>query len=246
MIPLLCALLIGAALAVFGAGGSIVTVPVLVYGAGLDAHRAAGTSLMVVGLVALIGALAKHWAPKLRTALVFGAAGMVGALPGAWLNHHVPGLAVLVGFALTLLAAAWRMGRAAAATTRTRDCAHAGRALAAGAAVGVATGFFGVGGGFLIVPALTLLLGLPMPAAVATSLLIIALNSAVGVFAHGAYGAVDWRLGLEFAAAALIGAVAVAPFARRWSVRSLQRAFAGLLAAIGLAMLAQTVGTMLT
>jgi uncharacterized membrane protein YfcA len=232
------AALIGLSLALLGAGGSIVTMPLLIYGAGLDAHRAAGTSLLVVGLVAALGALGRWPSVRVRAGVVFGAAGMLGALPGAWLNHRVPAEAVVLGFAATTFVAAallLRPGR----TPRRRFDVHGGRAIAAGAVLGVATGFFGVGGGFLIVPALTLLLGLDVRSAVATSLLVITLNSTAGLAAHGRYGAVEWRLGLEVAAMAGAGALAALPLARRLTGPVLQRSFAGALVVIGAIMLWQ-------
>jgi len=236
------ALLIGASLALFGAGGSIVTVPVLVYVLGMDPHSAAGTSLVIVGLVALAGAIVQRRAASVRTGIAFGLAGMLGALPGAWLNHHVPAPVVLLGFAATMLAAAGRMGLA----TGGAQCASPAnvapvRAILLGVGVGVATGFFGVGGGFLIVPALTVFLGVPIQRAVATSLVVIALNSLAGVAGHVAYGGVQWRLGSELTLAALVGAALTLPVAKRLSGPVLQRSFAGALALLGVGMLLQTV-----
>jgi uncharacterized membrane protein YfcA len=105
------ALLVGVTLALLGAGGSIVTMPLLIYGAGLDAHRAAGTSLLVVGLVASLGAIGRWRLVRLRTGVALGAAGMAGALPGAWLNHRVPTAVVVLGFGLTSFAAAGALVR---------------------------------------------------------------------------------------------------------------------------------------
>jgi len=240
------ALLIGASLALFGAGGSIVTVPVLVYVLGLDPHRAAGTSLVVVGLVAVVGALAQWRAASIRTGVVFGLAGMLGALPGAWLNHQVPPSVVLLGFAMTMLLAAGRMGlttRAAAATSPSAVAPV--RAVLLGVGVGAATGFFGVGGGFLIVPALTLFLRVPMRCAVATSLVVISLNSLAGLVGHLAYGGVEWRLGSEMTLAALAGALITLPLAKRVSGPILQRGFAGAIALLGSIMFIQTMREML-
>jgi uncharacterized membrane protein YfcA len=232
------AALIGVSLAVLGAGGSIVTMPLLIYGAGLDAHRAAGTSLLVVGLVAALGAAARWSCVRVRTGTMLGVAGMVGAGPGAWLNHQVPADAVVLGFAATTFLAAALLARREAHGRRPVEV-HARRAIAAGTGLGVATGFFGVGGGFLIVPALTLLLGLDIRPAVATSLFVITLNSLAGLAAHGGYGAVEWWLGLEVAAMAGVGAVAALPLARRLAGPVVQRSFAGVLVVIGTIMLTQ-------
>jgi hypothetical protein len=235
------ALGIGATLVLLGAGGSIVTVPALVYAGGLDAHRAAGTSLLVVGLVAGVGALARRRAVVARTGLVFGAAGMLGATGGVWLNHAVPGAIVMLCFSVTLLLAARRMAGGAPLSPFGGRGGGWRTALVCGAGVGVATGFFGVGGGFLIVPALTVCLAVEMEAATATSLLVIALNSAAGLVGHAAYGAVDWRLGAGFAAAALAGAALALPLVRRVPTAALRRAFAVTLVVLGLGVLAHTV-----
>lgn len=245
-LALILALLIGAALVLLGAGGSIVTVPVLVYGAGLDPHRAAGTSLLVVGLVAAAGALLERRRVCARTGLLFGSAGMMGALPGAWLNHQVAGEVVLAGFSLTLLVAARRMlGRRAQAAAVGAAASDVRIVLAAGFGAGMATGFFGVGGGFLVVPALTVLIGLDMRRAVATSLFVIAMNSAAGLLVHGSHAAVEWQVGLAFAAAAALGALLAMPLSRQIGGPALQRAFAALLAIAGAGMLAHTIGGVL-
>lgn len=160
---LVLALLIGSSLVLLGAGGSIVTVPVLVYAAGLDPHRAAGTSLVIVGLVALAGAIARWRVVSVRTGLLFGALGMIATSPGVWLNHLAPGAVVLAGFALTMLVVAARMIRPVKVPSRSSLARERILpVLASALAVGLMTGFFGVGGGFLIVPALSLVLGLEM------------------------------------------------------------------------------------
>lgn len=245
-LPLLLALLMGASLVALGAGGSIVTVPLLVYAAGLDAHLAAGTSLLVVGTVALAGALASWRYVAVRSALVFGASGMLAAWPGVWLNHRAPEVVVLVGLGVTMLVVAVRMlAGSGGGTRRLRPQRRTTAMVAGGLAVGLMTGFFGVGGGFLIVPALSLVLGLGMVEAVATSLLVIALNSAAGLVGHLWYGTVDWRLGASLATAALLGAAVALPLVRRIPPVALQRAFAGLLVLVGTGMLAATVRELL-
>lgn len=239
MIALLLALASGSSLVLLGAGGSILTVPLLIYGLGLDPHRAAATSLLVVGIVALAGLLARRRAVAPRLGVTFGAAGMLGALPGAWLNHHLPAAAVLGGFGVTMLVIGWRMRRGEA--DGPDGTVHAWAALGAGLASGFATGVFGVGGGFLIVPALHLLLGLEMPSAVATSLLVVALNALAALVAHASYGAVEWRLGLQVAAAGLIGAALAWPLGRRASAAALQHAFSICLILLGGGILVQSV-----
>lgn len=231
--------LIGVVLITLGAGGSIITLPVLIYAAGLDTHSAVGTSLVVVGLVAVAGALARRRSVVVRTGLLFGGMGMLGTWPGVWLNHRVPGPVVLLGFAATMLVVAALMLRTGKEESRDKP-ESVGRAAAVGFGVGIATGFFGVGGGFLIVPALSLLLDLDMVAAVATSLLVIALNCAAGLAGHAAYGAVDWSLGFALAAAALLGAGLAFPVSKRLDGPVLERAFAALVAVVGVAMAIDT------
>ena len=239
-LALTLALLIGTSLALFGAGGSIVTMPVLVYVLHLDPHRAAGTSLVIVGTVAMLGGLVQWRWIRVRTAAAFGLAGMAGAVPGAWLNHHVPSSAILLGFAATMLAASARMGRPTAASMAPPAGANPIRAIVVGVAVGVATGFFGVGGGFLIVPALTLVLGIPLRPAVATSLVVIAFNCAAGLAGHAAYGGVEWRLGGELTLAALAGTLLALPLSRHLSTQVLQLGFASMLGVLAVVIFVQT------
>lgn len=231
---------IGAALGVLGAGGAIVTVPVLVYVVGLEAPQAAATSLLVVGLVAAVGVATRWRSVRLRSGLVFGLAGMLGVLPGVWLNHRVAPAVVGATFGGLMLFAALRLLRQGQGAPPARG-PHPLLALGAGAGVGFATGFLGVGGGFLIVPALVLLLGLDLAAAAATSLLVIALNCAAGLAGHGASGAVEWRLGIAFGAVALLGAQMALPFAARLPAAALRRGFAAVLLVLGAGMMAGAV-----
>lgn len=229
---------IGILLVLLGAGGSILTVPVLVYVAGLDVHQAAATSLLIVGLVAAVGAILRRDAIEPATGLMFAATGMVGAGGGAWLHHQVPSGIVLLTFALTLFAAAAAMTPAWTEDhTLTKQVKGWPTVGTYGAVIGVATGFFGVGGGFLIVPALRLGLRLAVAPAMATSLLIIAFNSFAGFIGHLALGPVPWKLGLGFTGTALVGAVVALPFTKRISGDRLQQAFAGLLVLVGSVML---------
>lgn len=237
---LVLAAVVGALLVVLGAGGSVVTVPVLIYAGGLEPARAAATSLVVVGLVAALGVAMQRRAVDLRAGLVLGALGMVGTVPGVWLSHQVPGVLVRLGFALVLLAAGVAMARDDGPAPPRARPRGAGIALAAGLGVGVASGFFGVGGGFLIVPALTLLVGLDVAHAIPTSLFVIALNSLAGVAGHVAYGAVDWRMGGLFALAAFAGAGVVSPLARRVSQVAVRRAFAAACVVLAVAIAAES------
>jgi uncharacterized membrane protein YfcA len=240
MVGLVLAIPIGALLVLLGAGGSILMMPALVYGAQLDVHQAAGTSLFIVGMVAAAGVAMQRGAVDVRMTLLVGGGGIAGAWAGAWLNHQAPEVAVLAAFAVTLLVAAFGMARPGRVPAHAPAHAPA-KALACGVGLGVATGFFGVGGGFLIVPALMLCLGMEARTAVATSLAIIAINSLGGLVGHAVYGAVQWRLGAAFAGAALVGAGAAVPMATHLRASVVQRAFAGLLGVVGIGMLVHVV-----
>jgi len=175
-------LVIGAALGLLGAGGSILAVPALVYGVGQPVAAALFGSLLVVSVSAAGGVAARLRSGMIRwpVALVFGAAGIPTAFAGAALGRLIADRWLLVAFSVLMVVVAVRMLRgnpeeATGGACRIRDgrvdwrsCLP--KALAAGAGVGVLTGLFGVGGGFLIVPALTLLLGLSAAEAIATEL----------------------------------------------------------------------------
>jgi uncharacterized membrane protein YfcA len=222
-------LLIGVLLGLLGGGGSILTVPMLVYVFGLAPKQAIATSLAVVALASVAGAF-QYWRKgdvRLSTALPFGLGGMAGAYIGGRAAAYVDGALLLLLFAAMMLltsAAMWRGRRApsgASPPSRPRL-----RLVAQGVAVGLFTGLIGAGGGFLIVPALALWAGLPMPAAVGTSLLIIVLNSVAGFSGYASHVSVDYRLVLAVAAAAIAGSFAGAKLALRADPVTLRKGFA--------------------
>ena len=212
LLALALSTLIGVSLGLLGGGGSILAVPVLVYVARVDVHSAIGMSLAIVGATALVGGLVHARAGRvdLRAAALFGAAGVVGApARGAGDAPRGPPRPPAP------LRGADARGRGAdAARTRGTSRPEASRphpvaVPAAGFGVGLLTGFLGVGGGFLVVPALTLLARLPIHAAIGTSLLVIAANSAAGVLGHLRQG--EMPLGLTAAlhrGSAALGALA--------------------------------------
>jgi uncharacterized membrane protein YfcA len=242
------ALLIGLSLGAVGGGGSVLTVPVLVYLVGEGARQATSTSLLVVGLAAAAGAL-QHWRAgrvDVRAGTLVGICGVAGAVAGSWLGAHVPGRALLLSFAaLTAVVAVTLFARRAsgatadAATGRRRM----GRVIVAGTVIGVLTGFFGVGGGFIVVPALIFALGFPLPLAVGTSLLVIAMNSAVALTTRLATTGVDWRVAMPFAATSLVGVLGGTALAGRVDVRVLTRALAFLLLGVAVFVGARTLAT---
>jgi uncharacterized protein len=233
--------LIGLSLGSLGAGGSILAVPILVYAMGVPVQAATGTSLAIVGLNSAAGALdhLRRGRSLPRTGLAFGASGLAGALVGAWLNHLVRGELILLLFALLMVGAALSMLRRRAAAADRREfqerytLANWARLAVVGLGVGFLTGFFGIGGGFLIVPALVLVLSLPMTLAVGTSLLAIALNSLWGLVGHLRFDSLDWGLTALFAVGGLAGVVAGGRLAGRLPEKRLRAAFAVLI--LGLA-----------
>jgi len=180
------AVAIGLSLGLLGSGGSVLTVPVLVYLVGQDEKVAIAGSLAVVGSIALVGAL-PYLARRMvdwRSVALFGIPGMIGTWMGAWSAGFVSGETQLLVFALVMLLAAGLMLRRTPLVSSGPRVRRAWKVVADGLAVGMLTGFVGVGGGFLIVPALVLLGGLGMHRAVATSLLIIALKSFAGFWKY--------------------------------------------------------------
>ncbi|MBK7709426.1 MAG: sulfite exporter TauE/SafE family protein [Acidobacteria bacterium] len=220
---------IGLSLGLIGGGGSILTVPILVYFLGIDAHEAVGMSLAVVGATSAFGAYLHHRRGNLvpSSGLLFGISGIGGALAGSPLTRLVPSDALLLIFAgLMFVVAAsmlWRRRNPDAGADRQVDSR---KAVAAGFGVGVLTGFLGVGGGFLIVPALVLFGGLAMKPAIGTSLLVIAMNSAAGFVGHLAQTNVDLALTFLVLAIAIGGTIAGTILSHRLAPARLQRAFA--------------------
>ncbi|WP_090014937.1 sulfite exporter TauE/SafE family protein [Lentzea albidocapillata] len=229
VVTLLAAVLIGLALGVLGGGGSILTVPILVYLADLEPKQAIAMSLFVVGVTSAVAAVSHARAGRVRwrTGLVFGAAGMAGAYGGGRLAELVPGTWLLVGFALMMIATAVAMirGRRHGAPTRPHGELPVGRVVAEGVAVGAVTGLVGAGGGFLVVPALALLGGLPMAVAVGTSLVVIAMKSFAGLAGYLATVDIDWTLAVMVTAAAVIGSLMGGKLAGRIPETLLRKAF---------------------
>lgn len=209
------AMAIGLSLGLLGSGGSILTVPVLVYLVGQDEKLAIAGSLAIVGSIALAASL-PYLRKKLidwRIVVLFGIPGMAGTYAGAWMASWVSGLVQLTLFAIVMLLASWQMLK----PTTIDDTPHEPREVwkigLDGLLVGILTGLVGVGGGFLIVPALVLLGGLRMHRAVATSLIIIALKSFTGFWKyldvldqHGL--SLDWNVIIIVTAVGVVGSFA--------------------------------------
>jgi uncharacterized membrane protein YfcA len=233
--------LIGVSLGLLGGGGSILAVPVLVYVARVDVHAAIGMSLAVVGATALVGAVvhARAGRVELRAAALFGGAGMLGAPLGAQATHAVSPRVLMLLFAVLMLSVGTLLLRGRGAMRPGPPPAHAAAVPAAGFGVGLLTGFLGVGGGFLTVPALTLLVGLPIHRAIGTSLLVIAATSAAGLAGHLGRGEVPLGLSAAFTAAAAAGALGGVRLAGTLDPGRLRQAFAVFVILVGLFLLAR-------
>lgn len=240
------AVLVGVSLGLLGGGGSILAVPLLVYVAGMDAKEAIATSLLVVGTTSAVALIphARAGRVRWRTGLLFGAAGMVGAYAGGRVAEFIPGSLLLVAFALMMLATAVAMIRGRKSPDKP---AHTElpvvRVLLDGVVVGLVTGLVGAGGGFLIVPALVLLGGLPMSVAVGTSLLVIAMKSFAGLAGYLASVEIDWSFALAVTAAAVVGSLIGSRLSGVIAPDTLRKGFGYFVVVMGLVLLAQQVPT---
>lgn len=247
--------LIGLSLGALGGGGSILAVPVLVYLLDQSAVQATTGALVVVGVTSAFGAVAAHRQGLVRPGrgAAFGAVGIGGAALGARAAVHVPDDVLLGAFAALMLvvglamAVRHRRTRPGSETTsagvdtpilRLRegflcDCPRAVKVLVTATGVGLLTGFLGVGGGFLVVPALVLALGLPMATAAGTSLLVITITSTVALLVRAGSGAApDWGVVAALTAASALAAVAGTRVAARTDTRRLAAAFTALVLAV--------------
>ena len=243
LLGLLLAVVMGLARGLLGGGGSILAVPILVYALGFGAREAVAASLLVVGLTSLFGA-AEHWRQgrvKLRVALVFGPVAAAGAYLGARLAGFLSGAVQLSLFAVVMLAAAFfmfRNGESGKDGEGTPSEGSVGRLLlrfaAPGMGVGILTGLVGVGGGFLVVPALVLTGEVTMQAAVGTSLFVLAMNSFAGFAGYLGETEIPWAFMSLFAALAVAGSFAGAYLARFVPQHALKRGFAVFLVVMAL------------
>jgi uncharacterized protein len=228
-------LLIGGLLGVIGGGGSILAVPALVYGMGMPLAAAIPSSLLVVGASSAAGVFPRiskgiSW----RLSLIIGITGGATAYVGTAVNRLLDQKVLLLVFAAIMVIAGVRM----CMTTKSAagDCYKADgpvrwgrclpKALATGLALGFLTGLLGVGGGFLIVPVLTLILGLPMALAVGTSLVIIVINSAGGFIFHLTDLHIDWNITAAFGVTAMISSLVAGRLGRSLPDKVLKQGFA--------------------
>jgi len=237
------ALGIGLLLGMLGGGGSVLTVPLLVYLAAMPVKTAMATSLVVVGTTSMVAMLSHARGGRVcwKTGALFAAAGMAGAYGGGRLAAFVPGPVLLLLFGLIMLATAAAMLRglraepaeAAAARTLCPRRLPILPILFDGMAVGTVTGLVGAGGGFLVVPALNLLGGLPMRAAVGTSLLVVALQSFSALAGYASHVELDYRVTGLVTAATVAGSLAGGLLSQRVSPARLRRGFGLFVASVG-------------
>jgi uncharacterized membrane protein YfcA len=227
-LALLGAIGIGLSLGLTGAGGSILTLPVLVYLAGIAPREAVGLSLLIVGTAALVGAWqrAKAGEVHFKAAGMFVLSGMVGAVLGAKLTHLLSPSALMITFAVLMVVVAVRMLLPRKSELQSAPECRPLRCLMAGGVVGVLTGFLGVGGGFLLMPALVKFSRLPLRVATGTSLAIIACNSASGFVSHLGEAPTPWLLAAVFSAIAGAGVLVGGKVASRLPEKALRQIFA--------------------
>lgn len=242
---------IGVMLGLLGGGGSILAVPALVYILGLGIGQAIPMSLIVIGIASAVGAVPKVLAHQVqwRLAAIFAATGIPATFLGTAIGRHLPQPVLLIGFAVVMVVAGVRMlqdkgGTGTACTVgdsgiNWRRCAP--RSLSAGFVVGLLTGLFGVGGGFLIIPALVLMLGVEMPIGIGTSLLIIVANSAAGVVSHMGGAGIDWTITTAFAGTAIVGSLIAGHYGTKLDTERLQSWFAYLVFAVAAYVLVDTI-----
>ncbi|UYQ77347.1 sulfite exporter TauE/SafE family protein [Glutamicibacter sp. JL.03c] len=243
VLTLLLSVLIGISLGLLGGGGSILTVPILTYVAGMNPKEAIAASLFVVGATSVVSAVthARNRHVQWRTGLVFGAAGMAGAFGGGLLGGFIPGFILMIAFALMMVATSLAMirGRKNHAGTHRENELPVFKVIAEGLVVGLVTGLVGAGGGFLVVPALALLGGLSMPVAVGTSLVVIAMKSFAGLGGYLTTVTLDWTLVGAVTATAILGSFLGARLAGRIPEAALRKGFGFFVLAMGIFVLVQ-------
>lgn len=243
LLDLLLGFGIGLSLGLLGGGGSILTVPALVYIVGLTPQAAVTASLIIVGINSVMGALTHRVQGTLnwRVALLFGGVGMGAAYLAAGWSKLFPPNALMVLFALLMVA----VGLFLILKPQPKDGDTIGRGwpvtIASGLGVGLLTGLLGVGGGFLIVPALVMFVGLPMRQAVGTSLVVIAMNSLAGFLGHLGGPSIDLQVVGTFVASGLAGALVGARLTRVIQPQQLRRAFAFFVIVLAVFLLADNI-----
>ncbi len=237
LVGLILSAAIGVSLGLIGGGGSTITVPILVYVMGVDAHQAIGMSLAIVAVTSLIGAVLHYQkgSVNLTTGILFGLIGMVGAYFGSNLTYLFLPETLLFIFAFLMIAIALVMLlKSSDQMDKSVKETNIGKAIIAGLIVGLLTGFLGVGGGFLIVPALVLFGGLAMKDAIGTSLLVIAINCVAGLIGHLHHSSFDLRLTLLITIIAAFGTLLGTKLSYQISPTKLKTGFAAFVLVVGI------------
>jgi hypothetical protein len=233
---------IGGALGLTGTGGSILAVPTLVYLVGQDVHTAIGTSLAVVGGIAAEGMVEQRDTVQWKAGLLLGLCGIAGSVPGSLLSPYVSSSILLLLFSVLAIVASISM-LLSRGTDASRDkTAPLWIVITAGIGIGFLTGFLGVGVGFLIVPTMVFAFSCSMQAAIATSLLVIAFNSSVGLATRFATASIDWTIVGAFLIGGIVGNTAAAMLVHRLDQRRLKRIFAVFILLVGLFTAASATG----
>jgi uncharacterized protein len=242
-IALFLATLVGLLLGLFGGGGSLLSVAVLSFGLGMSAKAAVAASLLIVGVTSTAALLAQRDLVSVRTGTAFGGAGMIGAFAGGRLAALLPEAVLLTAFGVVLSLTSIAMLRLAPVNAgavppvNETAAAHGARVLTLALGIGFVTGLLGAGGGFLIVPALVLHRRMPMKRAVATSLLVIALQSFAGFVGHLGGPKLNWAVVVPFTLMATLGSVLGATLSNKAPQPLLRRGFAALTLLFGIAVL---------
>jgi len=236
----------GLVLGLLGGGGSILAVPILVYVLGIEAHAAIAFSLVLVGGTAFVAALLHNRKARVdwKDGLLFASFGAPMNLLAAYFSRRFSGplLLLLFGMVMGIAGIAMlRRGEKRQDAPREHDIRHA---IASGAAVGLLTGFLGIGGGFLIVPALVLFLEMPMKLACGTSLLVIAANSGVALFGRLHSLQLAWIPLLALTAPSLVATYLGVGLSERFSGNQLRKAFAVFIIVLGIFMMANNAATL--
>jgi uncharacterized membrane protein YfcA len=237
LVGLVLFVVIGVLLGVLGSGGSILAFPVFVYVLGISPADAVPMTMAIVGLASAGAALLKWRRRELHTRAfaLFALTGIPGAWVGSRYTEYAPALALTLLFAVILVAAGIVMWRGRMQPPPGQPCQIA-RCLMIGAVIGLLTGFLGVGGGFLLVPALTFFAGIGWRRAVGTSVAIIAVNSAAGLAGHVLWTDMDWQLAASSLAALLPGVFLGSLGAANVPTRALERGLAAVMIALGIVM----------
>lgn len=229
---------VGFSLGMFGSGGSILAVPILVYLFGYETKSAIAMSLAIVGLSALTGTILQ-WKQKTlchKAAVFFSSVGILGTLGGTWVSLRVSGPLQLVLFGVLMMVVALSiLRRKEVDLIGGKDECYMRPELAGslGAGVGFMTGFLGVGGGFLIVPALNILGNLKLRLAIGTSLFVIGINSAAGILGYWGKVSFDWPIVLVFAGVASLTSYLGGSVSRKLPVEKLKMGFSGIILILG-------------